>query len=138
MRTFYRTFTRLTAAALLVAMSAAPGLAAKQTPATDKNTNVPAVPRAIPNLVPYHKFDPPAGTGMFDVSKLVISGDMRVRPEGRTNSGFGVASTASGPNNEFAKNSDDNAFFTQQCCHASHDQWHRYNPDQQPTKFPAT
>jgi len=99
MRTFYRTFTRLTAAALIVAMSAAPGLAAKTTPATDKNTNVPAVPRAIPDLVPYHNFDPPKG--VFDASKLTISGDMRVRPEFRTNGNF-------------SNNSNSNAFFTQQ------------------------
>jgi hypothetical protein len=99
MRTFYRTFTRLTTAALIVAMSAAPGLAAKTTPATDKNTNVPAVPRAIPDLVPYHNFDPPKG--VFDASKLTISGDMRVRPEFRTNGNF-------------SNNSNSNAFFTQQ------------------------
>ncbi len=99
MRTFYRTFTRLTAAALIVAMSAAPGLAAKTTPATDKNTNVPAVPRAIPDLVPYHNFDPPKG--VFDPSKLTISGDMRVRPEFRTNGNF-------------SNNSNSNSFFTQQ------------------------
>ncbi|MCA9465255.1 MAG: alginate export family protein, partial [Nitrospira sp.] len=99
MRTFYRTFTRLTAAALIMAMSAAPGLAAKTTPATDKNTNVPAVPRAIPDLVPYHNFDPPKG--VFDASKLTISGDMRVRPEFRTNGDFGQSSR-------------NNAFFTQQ------------------------
>ena len=99
MRTFYRTFTRLTAAALIVAMSAAPGLAAKTTPATDKNTDVPAVPRAIPDLVPYHNFDPPKG--VFDASKLTISGDMRVRPEFRTNGNF-------------TKNSNSNSFFTQQ------------------------
>lgn len=99
MRTFYRTFTRLTAAALIVAMSAAPGLAAKTTPATDKDTNVAAVPRAIPDLVPYHKFDPPKG--VFDPSKLTISGDMRVRPEFRTNGNF-------------SNNSDSNSFFTQQ------------------------
>jgi len=99
MRTFYRTFTRLTAAALIVAMSAAPGLAAKTTPATDKSTDVPAVPRAIPDLVPYHDFDPPKG--VFDASKLTISGDMRVRPEFRTNGNF-------------SNNTDSNAFFTQQ------------------------
>ena len=99
MRTFYRTFTRLTAAALIVAMSAAPGLAAKTTPATDKITNVPVVPRAIPDLVPYWAFDPPKG--VFDPSKLTISGDMRVRPEFRTNGNF-------------SKNSNSNAFFTQQ------------------------
>ena len=103
MRTFYKTFTRLTAAALLVAMMAAPGLAAKSTPATDKNVNVPAVPRAIPDLVPYHNFDPPAGA-VFDATKLTISGDMRVRPEYRNNNNL-QHSTQSNP---------DNAFFTQQ------------------------
>lgn len=106
MRTFYRTFIRLTAAAVIVAMSAAPGLAAKTTPATDKNTNVPAVPRAIPDLVPYHNFDPPKG--VFDASRLTISGDMRVRPEFRTNGGFSVNQTMT------SRNEDDNAFFTQQ------------------------
>ena len=40
-------------------VTADPAFAGKATPATDKNTNVPAVPRAIPNLIPYHKFDPP-------------------------------------------------------------------------------
>ena len=70
-------------------MSAAPGLAAKTTPATDKVTNVPAVPRAIPDLEPYHNFDPPKG--VFDASKLTISGDMRVRPEFRTNENFQIS-----------------------------------------------
>jgi len=105
MRTFYKTFTRLTAAALVVAMSATPGFAAKTTPATDKNTNVPAVPRAIPDLVPYHNFDPPKG--VFDASKLTLSGDMRVRPEFRTNGRFGNNANFTGPG-------DDNAFFAQQ------------------------
>ena len=115
MRTFYKTFTRLTAAALLVAMSAAPGIAAKTTPATDKNTNVPAVPRAIPDLVPYHKFDPPAGA-VFDATKLTISGDMRVRPEFRSNGGFGVSGAATGgPNsNKFTDAGNQSSFFTQQ------------------------
>ena len=112
MRTFYKTFTRLIAAALLVAMSAAPGFAAKTTPATDKNTNVPAVPRAIPDLVPYHKFDPPAGA-VFDASKLTISGDMRVRPEFRSKGGFGVSANPNG-NGNFTSANDQSSFFTQQ------------------------
>ncbi len=112
MRTFYRTFTRLTAAALLVAMSAAPGFAQKTTPATDKNTNVPAVPRAIPDLVPYHNFDPPAGA-VWDPTKLTISGDMRVRPEFRSKGGFGV-SGAPNANNKFADADNQSSFFTQQ------------------------
>ena len=98
MRDLHRISKWFTAACLIVSMSAVPVFAAKTTPATDKNTNVPAVPRAIPDLIPYHKFDPPKGA--FDVSKLTISGDIRVRPEFRTNSNFGT--------------SKDNRFFTQQ------------------------
>ena len=75
------------AAALLVAMPAVSAFAAKTTPATDKNTNVPAVPRAIPDLIPYHKFDPPKSKA-FDLDKLTVSGDMRVRPEFRTVKNF--------------------------------------------------
>jgi hypothetical protein len=77
----------ITAAALLISMSAAPAFAAKTTPATDKNTNVPAVPRAIPDLIPYHKFDPPKSP-LFDLKNLTVSGDIRVRPEFRNNVGF--------------------------------------------------
>ena len=55
------------AAVLLVTVTAAPAFAAKKTPATDKNSGVPAVPRAIPNLIPYHKFDPPTSK-LFDIN----------------------------------------------------------------------
>ncbi len=75
------------AAILLVGVTAAPAMAEKTTPATGKNSAVPAVPRAIPDLLPYHKFDPPKSK-LFDMSKLTISGDLRVRPEFRTNTGF--------------------------------------------------
>ena len=116
MRISYKTFTRFTVAALLVAMSSAPGFAAKTTPATDKNTNVPAVPRAIPDLVPYHKFDPPAGA-VFDASKLTISGDMRVRPELRSNGGFGVGAapvTQADGVQRFQDANSQSSFFVQQ------------------------
>jgi hypothetical protein len=85
----------ITAAALLLAMSAAPAFAAKTTPATDKNTNVPAVPRAIPDLIPYHNFDPPKSP-LFDLKNLTVSGDIRVRPEFRNNTNF-----TKGSNNDF-------------------------------------
>ena len=77
------------AAVLLAGVTAAPVMAEKTTPATGKNSAVPAVPRAIPDLIPYHKFDPPKSK-LFDMSKLTISGDIRVRPELRTNSQFGI------------------------------------------------
>ena len=72
------------AAILIAGVTAAPVMAEKTTPATGKNSAVPAVPRAIPDLLPYHKFDPPKSK-LFDMSKLTISGDLRVRPEFRNN-----------------------------------------------------
>ena len=86
------------AAVLLAGVTAAPVMAEKTTPATGKNSAVPAVPRAIPDLLPYHKFDPPKSK-LFDMSKLTISGDLRVRPEFRTNTGF--AGNAGAKNNTF-------------------------------------
>ncbi len=77
------------AAILIAGVTAAPAMAEKTTPATGKNSAVPAVPRAIPDLLPYHKFDPPKSK-LFDMSKLTISGDLRVRPEFRNNLTFGV------------------------------------------------
>ena len=94
------------AAVLLAGVTAAPVMAEKTTPATGKNSAVPAVPRAIPDLIPYHKFDPPKSK-LFDMSKLTISGDMRVRPEFRTNNTFG------GATKEGAASSQ-NTFFVQQ------------------------
>ena len=76
------------AAILIAGVTAAPAMAEKTTPATGKNSAVPAVPRAIPDLLPYHKFDPPKSK-LFDMSKLTISGDLRVRPEFRNNLTFG-------------------------------------------------
>ena len=76
------------AAVLFAGLTAVPAMAEKTTPATDKNSAVPAVPRAIPDLIPYHKFDPPTSK-LFDINKLTISGDMRVRPEFRNNDNFG-------------------------------------------------
>lgn len=77
------------AAVLLAGIMAVPAFAEKTTPATGKNSAVPAVPRAIPDLLPYHKFDPPKSK-LFDINKLTISGDLRVRPEFRTNNSFGT------------------------------------------------
>ena len=84
------------AAVLLAGIMAVPAFAEKTTPATGKNSAVPAVPRAIPDLLPYHKFDPPKSK-LFDINKLTLSGDLRVRPEFRTNGTFGVG----GKNNTF-------------------------------------
>ena len=96
-------------------LTADPTFAGKATPATDKNTNVPAVPRAIPNLIPYHKFDPPKAKD-FDLKNLTISGDMRVRPEFRSKGGFGVGQPVTQPNGQqkFQNANNQSTFFTQQ------------------------
>ena len=101
-----------TAAVLLVTMTAAPAFAAKTTPATDKNSAVPVVPRAIPNLIPYHKFDPPTSK-LFDINNLNITGDIRVRPEFRNNNAFGTGgSLTAGASPSSTTPSND--FFVQQ------------------------
>lgn len=108
MKTLKDVFTWMTAFLLLVIMPL-PALAEKNTPATDMNSAVPAVPRAIPDLIPYHKFDPPK-SNLFDVNKLTISGDLRVRPEFRTNWKFGKPYYLDGQQ----VNEKSNTFFVQQ------------------------
>jgi hypothetical protein len=92
MKVFNNGLKWITAATLILSISAAPALAAKTTPVTDGNTAVPAVPRAIPDLIPYHKFDPPTSKA-FSLDNLTISGDLRVRPEMRTNARFTLSSS---------------------------------------------
>ncbi len=108
--------TGTTLAVLIVALTVMPVFAEKTTPATDKNTAVPAVPRAIPDLIPYHKFDPPTSK-MFDIKNLTISGDIRVRPEFRNSSRFGLTTAnlgTTGSTAELAKSGKNNSFFVQQ------------------------
>jgi hypothetical protein len=89
------------AVALLAALPIAPALADPPTFPADKLQtspppgNVPPVPRAMPDLQPYWNFDPPKHP-LFDINKLTISGDMRVRPELRSNGSFGVVGTGLG------------------------------------------
>ena len=107
------------AGVMLATMMAAPAFAAKTTPVKKGNTAVPVVPRAIPNLIPYHKFDPPTSK-LFDMNKLNITGDLRVRPEFRNSIRFGLAqngaNSLSGSTGATAVNtiSYANDFFVQQ------------------------
>jgi hypothetical protein len=70
----------------------------------NKPTNTAPVPRAIPQLTPYWDFDPPKHP-LFDISRFTVSGDMRVRPEMRSQSSFGVNTAGTGrtaiSNNDF-------------------------------------
>lgn len=56
----------------------------------DHPSNVPPVPRAMPDLIPYWNFDPPKSP-LFDISKFTLSGDARIRGESRTNPNFAAS-----------------------------------------------
>ncbi len=97
----------IVAAALLVAGFAAPALA--DPPVADKSTmqtspghGVP-VPRGIPDMINYAAFDPPKSP-IFDINKFTVSGDMRVRPEYRNNSNFGLLNLSGGSTRATALN----------------------------------
>lgn len=88
-------FMGLLATALLTSLSAPHALAnppeveeVKDTPGME-----PTVTRGMPDLVRYWNFDPPKSP-LFDLERVTISGDVRVRPEYRNNSNFGLASTS--------------------------------------------
>lgn len=49
----------------------------------------PPVTRGMPDLVRYWNFDPQKSP-LFDISRVTISGDLRVRPELRVNPNFGL------------------------------------------------
>lgn len=66
----------------------------------DQPDNKPPVPRGIPDLIPYWNFDPPKHP-LFDIGKITISGDMRVRPEFRSQTTFGIPIGAGATNNDF-------------------------------------
>lgn len=81
----------------------------------NKPTNAPPVPRAIPQLTPYWDFDPPKHP-LFDISRFTVSGDMRVRPEMRSQSSFGVAPSGVGrlPGGTPPVHGSNNDFYVQQ------------------------
>ncbi|MBI3356585.1 MAG: alginate export family protein [Nitrospirae bacterium] len=84
--------TSVSAAAMTVglALISAPVVqAAFELPEGERITNVPAIPRAIPQKEAYELYDPKIGKN-FDISKFWIRADLRVRPEYRNMTCFGV------------------------------------------------
>ena len=83
------------AAALLAALPVPHALATP--PETDEVKDQPGmeptVTRGMPDLVRYWNFDPPKSP-LFDIGRVTISGDARIRPEYRNNSNFGLANTS--------------------------------------------
>jgi hypothetical protein len=76
------------AAALLAVGFAAPAWAAFELPEGEKITNVPHIPRAIPQKEAYESYDPKIGKN-FDIKNFWMRADLRVRPEFRKNTCFG-------------------------------------------------
>jgi hypothetical protein len=68
----------------------APAQAAFELPEGEKITNVPAIPRAIPQKEAYELYDPKIGKN-FDIKNFWIRADLRVRPEMRNGVCFGGA-----------------------------------------------
>ncbi|HXX74807.1 MAG TPA: alginate export family protein [Nitrospiraceae bacterium] len=82
--------TFFSAAMMAAGMSfvSAPAQAAFELPEGEKITNVPAIPRNIPQKEAYELYDPRIGKN-FDLSKFWLRADLRVRPEWRNGVCFG-------------------------------------------------
>ncbi len=117
------TATFFSAAVMAAGLSfgTAPAQAAFELPEGEKITNVPAIPRAIPQKEAYELYDPKIGKN-FDIKNFWIRADLRVRPEMRNNVCFGGGNLAGGacngvnsgrtPNGAVGTKSND--FFVQQ------------------------
>ena len=84
--------TFFSAAVMAAGMSfvTVPAQAAFELPEGEKITNVPAIPRAIPQKEAYELYDPKIGKN-FDIKNFWLRADVRVRPEMRNNVCFGDA-----------------------------------------------
>lgn len=89
--------TFFSAAVMATGMSlvTAPAQAAFELPDGEKITNVPAIPRAIPQKEAYELYDPKIGKN-FDLKNFWLRADLRVRPEMRNNTCFGSQMVAGG------------------------------------------
>jgi len=119
-RTGWRRHSVAFAAAAVVAgfqLFSSPVFAAYELPPGERITNLPAIPRNMPQKEAYENYDPVIGRN-FDLKNLWIRGDMRVRPEwrngvcfggspitgfGACNNAVGAKGTGPGANNSFVQ-----------------------------------
>ncbi len=82
--------TFFSAAVMAAGMSfvSVPAQAAFELPEGEKITNLPAIPRAIPQKEAYELYDPKIGKN-FDIKNFWLRADVRVRPEMRNATCFG-------------------------------------------------
>ncbi len=79
---------------------AVPAFAGFELPPGERITNLPAIPRNMPQKEAYESYDPVIGRN-FDIKNLWMRADLRVRPEMRNNACFGLAQGAGGTCNTF-------------------------------------
>src|SRR5215510_11337857 len=90
-RTGWASIATFFSAAVMTAglsFTAAPAQAAFELPEGEKITNLPAIPRAMPQKEAYELYDPKIGKN-FDLKNFWLRADLRVRPEWRQNVCFG-------------------------------------------------
>ena len=74
---------------------AVPAFAGFELPPGERITNLPAIPRNMPQKEAYETYDPVIGRN-FDIKNLWMRADLRVRPEMRNNACFGGAQLGAG------------------------------------------
>ena len=79
------------AAVAVLQLLTTPAFAGFQLPPGERVTNLPAIPRAMPQKEAYEIYDPVIGRN-FDIKNLWMRADLRVRPEMRNNTCFGGGS----------------------------------------------
>ncbi len=99
------------AAALVAGLQVltSPVFAAYELPPGERITNLPAIPRNIPQKEAYESYDPVIGRN-FDIKNFWLRADLRVRPEWRNGVCFGGSAPVGGACNSFAGGTASNAF----------------------------
>jgi len=101
MRTGWLSHSIVLAAAVVVAWIASPVWAGYELPPGERITNLPHIPRAMPQKEAYETYDPTIGRN-FDIKNFWMRADLRVRPEFRQRACFGAAQSGAGTCNSFA------------------------------------
>jgi len=102
-RTGWRRHSIAFAAAALVAgiqLFTSPAFAAYELPPGERITNLPAIPRNMPQKEAYESYDPVIGRN-FDIKNFWLRADLRVRPEMRNGVCFGGGAPVGGACNTF-------------------------------------
>src|SRR5574341_2343313 len=83
-----------------LSLVSAPAQAGYELPEGERITNLPPIPRAIPQKEAYELYDPVIGRN-FDIKNFWLRADLRVRPEWRNGVCFGGGAPSSGACNAF-------------------------------------